>query len=575
MRFIVVADSHIRFPDDDVATYPSNALMVDRNRRVVEMCNELDGQFVVHLGDIVHPLPVEDAHAAAVQLAAEVYSDLEVPIHFVAGNHDIGDKPDAMVAVPSVAEDNYGIFEQYWGRAFQSFDVGACHFVIVDTPVLNSGLARESAQRSWLEDDLDKTAAAGKRVFVFTHYPPFVRDADEDEHYDNLGEPARRWILDLIEEHRVEAVFSGHVHNFLYNHYRGTEMYALPSTGFVRPDYSELASVVPAGEGGRDDPAKLGFFVVDIDEDGHVVRPIRTNGDTHLGSPVPDVVGALVADGWRSSLGVTLRSGWMPAVDFPTAGLDEFRRKTIRNDSLLPALWEARIEMVRVPVGDLAEPSHIERLGHLGGRGMRFTVRSAGIPDARTVARVAGAAGLLERWEITLWPNQYEAAVRVLALANLEVPIAVSPVVPLGEGEVHHFVTSGFLPNEGPGVAELVSADPTGLVGEFVFRIGLRDDVATGLATAAATAAVHDRRAVVVAELPRGGEATAFTDERVLSDWVAAVAMGAGQTDVPVFLDGFMDHDRSYYPRLGLVDRSFNPRQALYRLISVASGIGG
>jgi predicted phosphodiesterase len=275
MRFIVVADSHIRFPDDDVATYPSNALMVDRNRRVVELCNRLDPEFVVHLGDIVHPLPVEEAHEATVQLAVEVYSKLEAPIHYVAGNHDIGDKPDALVAVPAVAEENYPVFERYWGPPFGSFDLEDCHFVIVDTPVLNSGLLRESAQEAWLDRDLALARSRGRRVFVFTHYPPFVHDPAEDEHYDNIGEPARSQLLDTLERHKVEAVFSGHVHNFLYNHHEGTDLYVVPATGFVRPDYSELAAILPEREGGRDDPAKLGLFVVDVTDDGHVINGLE------------------------------------------------------------------------------------------------------------------------------------------------------------------------------------------------------------------------------------------------------------------------------------------------------------
>ncbi len=263
MRFVVVADSHIRFPTDDIVTYPSNAFMLDRNRRVVELINSLNAEFVVHLGDIVHPLPVEEGHEPAVRLAADVYSELDVPIHFVPGNHDIGDKPDAMVAVPPVADENYELFERYWGSPFRSFDIDDCHFVVVDTPVLNSGLARDDAQAEWLEGDLRR--AAGKRIFLFTHYPPFVRDPNEDEHYDNLGEPARTWLLDLIRAFKVEAVFSGHVHNFLYNHHSGTELYVLPSTGFVRPDYSELAAVAPERESGRDDPPKVGFLIVDIE----------------------------------------------------------------------------------------------------------------------------------------------------------------------------------------------------------------------------------------------------------------------------------------------------------------------
>ena len=29
------------------------------------------------------------------------------------------------------------------------------------------------------------------RLFVFLHYPPFLLRPDEDEHYDNIAEPAR------------------------------------------------------------------------------------------------------------------------------------------------------------------------------------------------------------------------------------------------------------------------------------------------------------------------------------------------------------------------------------------------
>jgi len=108
--------------------------------------------------------------------------------------------------------------------------------VTIDTPVLGSGLQREADQQAWLEEDL--AGVAGRRTYLFTHYPPFVWDAAEPEHYDNLAKPARMWLLDLCEGYGVEAVFSGHVHNFIFNRHAGTDLYVLPSTGFVRPDYS-------------------------------------------------------------------------------------------------------------------------------------------------------------------------------------------------------------------------------------------------------------------------------------------------------------------------------------------------
>ncbi|MCL1598383.1 MAG: hypothetical protein M3094_04310, partial [Actinomycetia bacterium] len=72
-RFIVIADSHIRPPDQEIDAYPSNALMVQRNEFIVDLCNRIDAAFVVHLGDIVYPLPLEDTHREAIDLAHGVY----------------------------------------------------------------------------------------------------------------------------------------------------------------------------------------------------------------------------------------------------------------------------------------------------------------------------------------------------------------------------------------------------------------------------------------------------------------------------------------------------------------------
>ncbi|MEA3501857.1 MAG: metallophosphoesterase, partial [Actinomycetota bacterium] len=341
-RFIVIADSHIRPPDQEIDAYPSNARLVQRNEFVVDLCNRIEAAFVIHLGDIVHPLPVEDTHVQAIDLAVEVYARLRHPVHFVAGNHDVGDKPDALAAVPAVTEENYPVFEHAWGPSFRSFDVDDCHFGIVDTQVLNSSLDREDRQRRWLESDLEAAGESGRRIFLFTHYPPFVRDRHENEHYDNIAEPARTWFLDLLERHEAEAVFSGHVHTFLYNRHEGTDLYVAPSTGFVRPDYSELAAVAPLAENGRDDPPKLGVFVVDVTAEGHATMPIRSFGSTSTEQPLPMPIEATLDSGWESPVGVTLRHGWMTVTDFPTAGLDEFTRKRIRNDAPILALWEAR-----------------------------------------------------------------------------------------------------------------------------------------------------------------------------------------------------------------------------------------
>ena len=573
-RFIVIADSHIRPPDQEIDAYPSNALMVQRNEYVVELCNRVDAAFVVHLGDIVHPLPVEDTHSEAIDLAHGVYEKSRHAMHFVPGNHDVGDKPNAFVAVPAVADDNYPVYEEAWGPSFYSFDVEACHFVVVDAQLLNSGLEREGRQRDWLESDLDAASSSGRRIFMFTHYPPFVRDRHENEHYDNLGEPARTWLLDLVERHGVEALFSGHVHTFLYNRHRDTDLYVAPSTGFVRPDYSEVAAVPPVAENGRDDPPKLGIFIVDVAEDGHAVRPLRSYGSVGTEPALPMSLEAAVDGTWENPIGVTMRHPWMAITEFPTAGLDEFSRKTIRNDAPLLALWEARIRSVRIPLADLSTPSGAKRVRDLTQRGMRFTLFSAGVPDTRTIGLVRDVADVIERWEIIVPPGQAGAAIAAMSDVHLPgVRRAIAPITPIGGPDVtvHHFVSPGFSTHGDERLDEMLRLDEARIFDDVVFRVPFPLDVGDATRAASAIATDSARHAVVIVELPRGSESSVFDDDDAVALRVEeAVRASLADLQVTVFLDGFIDHDRGYYPRHGLIDRSFNPRRALYRAIDVA-----
>ncbi|NIA24240.1 MAG: hypothetical protein GWP04_01580 [Gammaproteobacteria bacterium] len=562
-RFAVIADSHIR--REDSGGYPSDGAMLERNRFVVDLINRLKPSFVIHLGDIVHPLPVEAGHEAAVRLAADLYRGIEVPVRHLPGNHDVGDKPNPHVAVPQVRDTAYEVFERYWGPAYGSFDHGGCHFVLIDTPILNSGLEREHRQRRWLENDL--TAAAGRRIFLFSHYPPFIRDPNEAENYDNLAEPARSWLIDLIERHSVEAWFSGHVHNFLYNRHH-CDFYTLPSTGFVRPDYSELAAIPPEAEAGRDDRAKLGFFIVEVTSDGHAVRPVRTYGNTGSASlPVPAKTSA--ASDWTCPIGVTLRHDWMATVGFPTDGLDPFVRKMVRNDYPLLALRESRISDVRIPAEDIMHAERRRRINDLARLGMRFTVFSAGVPDVAIASAIDESAPAVVRWEIIVQPDQIETVLS--SLGPSPVPRALAPIVPIGSGDVQHFVTHGFDPRADDLLSHFVDAGAADVFEDFVYRAAPGHPVAEAVSMAIQTARTIGVGASMSIEMPRGDESGVFDDDGYIARLATeALTVRLRHPDVPMFLDGFMDHDRGYYRRHGLIDRRCNPRPALFALINSA-----
>ncbi len=557
LRFVVVADTHVQLEEAPAGDFPANRLLAGRNRHAVELIERIAPAFVVHLGDVVHPVPGHGDHPAANELAADAYRRLTVPLHVVPGNHDVGDKPFGFVDAPRVDERHYGRFEGRWGPAYQAFGVEGCRFVLVDTPSIGSDLPRAVQHRRWLEGTLAHAREAGERIFVFGHYPPFLWRSDEPEHYDNLGPEGRAWFLGLVQEYQVEAVFSGHVHHFFHGRHADTDLYVVPATGFVRPGYAELSPIAPTDEFGRDERPKLGMFVVDVGEHDHVVRPVRTYGRVDEGAS--ERIDAFLDPAWADPLGVTMRHGWAHARDLAMDGLDAFVRKRVRDDSAILALWEARIDRVRVPVADIADPDGAERIADLAARGTRFSV----VAPAGTAAEIPTLVGI-ERWEL-VQPRGSGAFVPPDPPPGVR--IAMGPAVPFSSSEWAggHFVAHGYDPWAPP------RRVPVG-VDEVVFRIRHDADVWDGIARSHGAAGRLGLGTLALVELPRGGEGQAFVDDaavanRVVESLVAASAF----PQVAVFLDGFVDHDRGYFPRHGLLDRSGSPRPAHRALLEAAA----
>ena len=572
-RFAILADTHLTATDGvSPSPWATNAQANARARAAVVAVNRFAPAFTIHLGDMVHPVPAQAAYGAAADRAREIFAALDAPVHYVPGNHDIGDKPlDWMPAEP-VSEAFAAAYEARFGADHGCFDHAGCRFVRLDAPLLNSGLPREEAQWRWLAETL--AGAAGRRVFVFTHYPPFIAAPDEVEHYDNLGEPARGRLLALLAAHRVEACFGAHVHNFFYDRRDGTDFYVVPAVSAIRHDYAELFPVPPAdAEFGRDDSAKLGFLLVDVHERGHVPHYLRSHGATGLETP-----GAFRAPATHARLrapcpvGVDMRQDWTATLGIaPGGAVDEFTRKPARNDYLVAALWEAGIRNLRVPADDLLDPAARRRLAVLRETGTRFTLHAFGLPNEPFAALLAEHAHLLDMLELVL-PTAHLApslgAIRGLA-ARIGLPVCLSPLRSSAEAEAAgatytHFITHGFGSSDAaplralmarPGAAEAVAA--------LSFRIGAEEEPGTRTAEIAGLAREHGIHALVHVALcdrnPAVRPAEATVTERVAATLFAAHLYREVCT---VFLDTFADIDRGYFPRPGLVDRRANPRLA-------------
>lgn len=572
-QFAVITDTHIRLLNaTEEGGYASNRLTIERAKYVVKCINSFQPTFVVHLGDVVHPIPALGNHEEAVETAREIFSGIEAKFYVVPGNHDIGDKPNAWLLAPVVEEDSHQYFSKHWGPSYQSFSIQNCHFICLDSPIMNSGFQRERQQWTWLENELCTAREKGLRIFVFMHYPLFICDPNEPTHYDNIDQPARTGLLELFKQYHVEAVFSGHVHNIFVGINEGTKFYSAPSTAFVRPEYSELATVSPGDEYGRNDTAKLGFFLVSVYKDRHKITPIRTYGAGQLDPNMPQIELCQITAKTQQMLGVTLRRGWGRRVELAADGLDEFNRKEAYRDGLLIALLELGVTALRVPFTDLQNAIVRQRMSDFVELGFEFSVYSLGVPDERILANIKAYGSLLVNWEM-IFPEHTESQIGVaINRANRVFPgqLFIAPVVPIkeddGDGKTfQHFASHGFSITQVDKAESWLStinhqADDIGLT----FRVSPWDDPVT---TIGEIDRQCERAKMINLQLPRLDEGVQFDDDdRLQSFIVDAYKASQMLTNTTVFLDTFIDSDRGYYPRNGLLDRRFNPRPAFYAL---------
>lgn len=260
----------------------------------------------------------------------------------------------------------------------------------------------------------------------------------------------------------------------------------------------------------------------------------------------------------RCPLGLTLRHAWDAVLDIPADGLDPFRRKQARNDLVLFATWELGVTRLRLPLEDLRRPATRARLQALAARGQRAVYWSAEPLTAADIALIEVHAAIIDAVELIVPRAWLDRPLPVLPVPRWVAAFGRSP----GETGAYfsHFAPHGF---------SLEDPDLPRAQGERVlFRIDAEIDPELGVAKAQALA---PGRAAALVLLPRAGESAMFTDDDVVTARVcAAFRAASAHPDVPVLLDTTMDHDRGYFPRIGLLDRRGNPRPAFHALARLA-----
>lgn len=575
--FVVYTDSHVNQSEtESMSPHEVNKLANARHRFVLSRINEIEPAFAIHLGDLVHPVPVMGIYADAAARFHEQVAELRCPLHFIPGNHDIGDKPIRWGPAEAVSDESVALWRKHFGPDYSSFGHQGCRFILINAEIINSGLGAEHEQRAWLEAELEQHDC--DRIFVAIHYPPFVYRADELEYYDNIAEPGRSWLLQLFRKFGVEAVFAGHVHNFWYHRIDQTAFYVLPSITFVRHDYSEMYRVPAGPEAGRNDAVKLGYFIVDVHEHGHACHPIRTNGERlEPDAPLPQkqvrVSPLHPSLNERDNFGFDLRQPWAEVVEIPpSGGLDEFARKIVRNDYPLLALWEMGVRNLRVPFQDLMDARLRDRIRDLQALAMRFTIFSYKLPSCEFLETLVAHGDLVDGWELAVPPEEIEETLHKLRPLRTEsdVPIYLSRLRSKDDMETdgqryYHVINHGYVGGERAMVEELAASELfREVAGGIVFRIPRERACWDEIIAIGEMARNLDIKASVHVRLATSNPAAEACDDRENADRIAeALTASLTQPHINVFLDTFADVDRGYFVRTGVVDRRFNPRLGL------------
>ena len=434
-EFVIISDSHYMLdPGEASLEFENRRKQSSRREVALRMAVALDPRFVVHNGDMVQEYPDNlERFYKSMDESLEQMRACGIEPYYVAGNHDIGDKPDPTAPASHVSRDVLDWYHRTFGKSWYSFDQGNCHFVVLNSQIMNGTLPDAAEQEAWVKKDLAEHAE--KRLFILLHMPPYLFDETEPSlgHYDNLANPARTWLLDLAQVYKVEMLVAGHVHFAFFDHLAETRYAVLASPVFTRPGFSCLFAGLPPPQRGRDDAPKFGFYLMRVRADKTDVHFIRTSGAEEIPTnTAARLVTRMSGTLPQSPLGITLSQPLATVAEIPRAWPAAIREK-VRNDYPLLACMEMGVGYVRAPLTDFLDTFQRRRLEILRKEGVKLNAVVIFSEEIDILGAMSQVRPRIDGLEIqiveTLYPSDKCIEIIRVLQQRFGVSVTLSPIV--------------------------------------------------------------------------------------------------------------------------------------------------
>ena len=177
--------------------------------KAIAGANRLRPDFVVMCGDMVQNTEDPAQFAELMRITGQLSND--IPMNWVPGNHDVGN---------DLTPESLALYRERHGDGNYFFDHLGSRFIVLDSnvPFFPPKIPGEwERQLEFLKSALQEAREIGStHILVFTHYPLFLEDPDEQDSSLVVPKEKRRILLDLFHAYDVSAVFSGHWHRNNY-----------------------------------------------------------------------------------------------------------------------------------------------------------------------------------------------------------------------------------------------------------------------------------------------------------------------------------------------------------------------